>query len=159
MRNAIRLYCFWYGWLGAVGFSLWYIAAWLGDASLPENVWVVEFIFLLHSIAAIATFQRIPSGNLWQPVLAITDKRIRLGRLLIGLTSINFLVCFCLLGGAALEKDVSLQETAVYLVLSSFLLQNTIYIGVHWALRPENLFSSSLLKAISNPIGLLFPKR
>ena len=92
-------------------------------------------------------------------MLRVTDGRVRMGRILVALSTLNFLLCLGTFLVAAAQANTALENKAVSLVLTSFLLQNTIYIAVHWALRPENLFPGSFLRAISNPLGLLFPRR
>jgi hypothetical protein len=157
MKNFVRLYAFWYGCFGAL-FSLgWYVAAGMGRAAIPSNVWVIEAVFVLHAAAALATFHRAPVLPAWRPVLSVTPSRVRLAKTLLALSIMNFVACLGAFIFAVVRGDLALENKTVFLVLTSFLLQNTIYIAVHWALRPENLFSASFLRAISNPLGLLFP--
>jgi hypothetical protein len=153
MKKLIQLYAFWYGCLGALLVSIWQASVMLGHVALPQNWIWVEFAFLLHACAAMATFQR---GAAWNPLLSITPKRIVAARTLLVLVTLNFLLCFCwfLLGVYRGLQDVSGQ--AVALVLTSFLLQNTTYIAAHWAFRPENLFSPAFIRGISDPLSLIF---
>jgi hypothetical protein len=157
MKNLVRLYSFWYGCFGALCSFAWYIAAILGHASMLPNGWVVEAVFLLHAAAAVATFHRAPIRPAWSPILSVTPGRIRLARMFLGISTLNFIVCLGTLLVAAARGNPALENRAVPLILTSFLLQNTVYIAVHWAFRPENLFSASFIQTISNPLGLLFP--
>jgi hypothetical protein len=159
MKNTMRLFSFAYGCLGTIGFLICYIFALLGRATMPDDIWLAEVVFALHGIVAIATFQRMPVRPAWPPLLRLTDSRIRLTRILIGVSILNFLLCLGALVFAAVNANAPLEAKAVPLVLTSFLLQNTIYIAAHWAFRPENLFSGGFLRSISNPLGALFPKR
>ena len=156
MRNLVRLYSFWYGCVGAISCFVWYVDALLGQISMPRSVWVVETVFLLHATAVMATFHRGAMGSPWQPVLAVTPGRVILAKTLVGISTLNFIVCLGTLLTAAMRGSVALVNRTVPLILTSFLLQNTVYIAVHWAFRPDNLFSAGFVEAISNPLGLLF---
>jgi len=152
MKKLIQLYCFWYGCVGTLGAFAWYIAAIMAPVTIPDNVWIVEAVFGLHGLAAIATFHR---GTKWQPVLNVTPQRIRLAKILLGLSILNFLLCV----GVALyasKGDSALNEKGPGLMLTSLVMLQTIYIAVHWAVRPENLFSPTFLRIIGNPLGELF---
>jgi hypothetical protein len=157
MKNLIRLYAFWYGCLGTLGAFAWYIAAVLGRATIPTEVWIVEAVFALHACAALATFHRTTMRPAWQPVLGVTLGRVRLARTAFGLSIINFLICLGVFVCAVVQGNAVLETKGVALILTSFLLLNTIYIAIHWAYRPENLFSSTFIRAISNPLGLILP--
>jgi hypothetical protein len=155
MKKLIQSYCFWYGCLGTLCAFAWYIAAILGFPTMPTSVWVAEAVFALHGCAALATFHRTTMRPAWQPVLSVTAGRIALARSLFGLSIVNFLVCFGLFLVAEIRGNVALGNEGAALILTSFLLLNTIYIAIHWAFRPENLFSASFLRLISNPLELL----
>jgi hypothetical protein len=156
IKKLIQLYAFWYGCLGALSVSIWQAFVLLGHVALPQNWLWVELAFSLHACAAMATFQR---GADWNPLLSVTPKRIVAAKALLILATLNFLFWFSwfLLGTYRGAQDVSGQ--AVALVLTSFLLQNTTYIAVHWAFRPENLLSPSFIRGISDPLSLFSTKR
>jgi hypothetical protein len=152
MKRAIRLFGLLYGCIGAICAFVWYIAASLGRATIPDNVWMVEAVFILHAVAMLITFQPA-ARHPWQPVFTTSRTRIRFAKVLLGLSAANFLFCFGLMIFARGFHYNALFDHTPGLVLTSFLLLNTIYIATHWAFRPENLFSESFIKFISNPIG------
>lgn len=156
MRGLIRLYGFWYGCLGTLGAFAWYASALRGSFAFPSNWSIVEVIFALHCGAAVLTFQT-QVRQAWRPVLSVTRNRIWLAKTLLALATFNFLFCMGMFLVAGIQGNQALKDKMVPLILTSFLLQNTVYIGVHWAFRPENLFSGSFIRAISNPLGLIFP--
>lgn len=156
MRSMIRFCGFWYGCLGTVGALAWYVSAILGRAALPSSVWIVESVFGVHAVAMIFTFQRTPVRRPWDPMFPVTPTRIRMARLLLGLFAANFACCLGLFAFAVTRRNLPLGNRAVPLIVTSFLLLNTVYVALHWSFRPRNLFSSSLLRAVSNPLGL-FP--
>jgi hypothetical protein len=152
MQRAIRLYGLWYGCVGTLCAFAWYIAAISDRALLPDNLWVAERVFVLHATAMLITFHRT-GRQTWQPVFEISRTRITLAKILLGLSVVNFLLCVGLLIFARLFHDNALLGKTPGLILASFLLANTIYIAIHWAFRPENLFPRSFIEFISNPIG------
>ncbi len=152
MRKLIQLYGFWYGCLGSLCALAWYVTALRGSFSFPSNWGMVVAVFMLHGIAACFTFQphvRPP----WQPLLAVTQGRVRLAKALFGLATLNFAVWFGAFIVAGNQRDQLFGGRAAFLILTSFLLQNTVYIALHWAFRPENIFPGSFIEALSNPLG------
>ncbi len=153
MRKLIRLYGFWYGCLGSLCALAWYGSALAGSFAFPSNWWIVEAVAVLHGGAACFTFQpRVRPA--WGPLFTVTPRRVKLARMLFGLATLNFIVSFVMLLIAGKVEDQALLDKAVPIILTSFLLQNTVYIALHWAFRPENLFPGSLIEAVSNPLGL-----
>jgi hypothetical protein len=155
MKNLIRFYGFGYGCVGTVCALAWYSAAILDRTVIPGSWSIVATIFTFHAIAGLVTFDRTPVHPAWQPIVAVTLGRIRLAKVLLGLATLNFAFCMGTLIVAALREKLALEDKMVYLVLTSFLLQNATYIALHWAFRPENLFSASFLRVIANPLGEL----
>lgn len=155
MRKLIRYYAFWYGCLGTLLSLAWYVAALDNRATIPNNVWIVETVFAFHATAAIATFQRGAGPRAWLPMILVTPARLKLARAVFSISLLNFICCLgVFIVGVGLGNQ-PLVERMVSLILTSFLLMNTIYIFIHWAFRPENLFSGSFIRAISDPLGIL----
>ena len=151
MRRLIQLYGFWYGCLGSLCTLVWYASALLGRVPLLDDKLFVV-LFALHGIAACITFQ--PHVRpVWQPLLSVTPRRIKLAKTVFGLATLNFVVCFGILLIAGKLGNQALEDKAVPLILTSFLLQNTVYFALHWAFRPANLFPGSFIEALSNPLG------
>jgi hypothetical protein len=157
MKSLIRLYGFVYGSLGTLFALAWNVSVIRGHVALPGNWSIVVAVFSLHVLAGIITFDRTHVRPAWQPVLPVTTAWIRFGKTLLGIGTAYFIGCLGVFIYAEIRGSLTLEDATVPLVLTSFLLQNTIYIAVHWAFRPENLFSGSFIRAFSNPLGLLFP--
>jgi hypothetical protein len=154
MKKLIRYYAFWYGCLGSLLSLAWYVAALDGRATIPNNVWIVEAVFAFHATAAIATFQRGAGPRAWLPMIPVTPARLKLARAVFSISLLNFICCLgVFIAGVGLGNQ-PLVERMVSLILTSFLLMNTVYIVIHWAFRPENLFSGSFIRAISDPLGM-----
>lgn len=152
MRKLVERYCFIYGCVASVGALVWYLAALAGRVGLPESVWVVESIVVVFAITMVLTFQRRPLRDPWVPVLRITLERIRIAKVFLAVVAANFGVCT--LVAFAWGNRVG-AERALSMVLTSLVLLYSIYIAIHWAFRPQNLFPSGFLTFISNP--LLYP--
>ena len=159
MKHLIRLFGFWYGCIGTLCALAWYLAAALGKAVLPSNVWLIESLFGLHALAAIITFHRTPGRRAWAPMLRLTPVRIWIARILLALAAANFVICSAVFFVAASRQKPGVELGTLPLILASFVLLNTIYITVHWGFRPENLFPAYFLQAISNPLGLIWVRK
>lgn len=153
LRRLIQLFGFWYGCLGAFSTAAWYVSALFGHAPLLDE-WRYLVFFSLHCMAACFTFQPHVRPA-WEPILSVTPGRIRLAKTLLGLASMNFAGCFGLFLFTRTSADQALEQEAVSLVLSSFLIQNTVYIAAHWAYRPGNLLPPAIIEIFSNPVGSL----
>ncbi len=152
MRKLIRLFGFWYGCLGSLCVFAWYVSGLLGTFAFPGNWGIVMTIATLHGVAACFTFQPHVRPA-WEPLLPVTPERIKVAKALFGITTLNFIVCFGIFLIAGKLGNHPLEDKMVPLILTSFLLQNTVYIAVHWAFRPANLFPVSFIKGLSNPLG------
>jgi hypothetical protein len=145
----VKLYALCYGAVGSLVYLACYISALFGRFELPNSWRIVESLFLLHAIAMFATFQ---PGVKWEAAILATPMRVRTARMVLWVASINFLACsLLLLTNARLTRGEG--SLHVGLVLTSFLLLNTLYIAIHWALRPERIFQDGFLTFISNPLG------
>ena len=145
MKRFVKHYAFCYGCIGATAFFACYICALTRRFDIGnylENNQLVWSVLVLHAFAMLATFQ---PGIKWEPVVAITEKRLHIAKVILGLAILNFFL------GCFLAKSASLT-------LTSLLLLNTIYIAIHWAFRPENLFPERFLAFITNPLGWTFAK-
>jgi hypothetical protein len=98
----------------------------MGRATIPDKVWIVEAVFGLHALAAIATFHRTAMRPAWQPVLNVTPQRVRLAKILFILSILNFLLCVGVSAYAVAEGDIALRDKGVALILTSFLILNTV---------------------------------
>ena len=76
-----------------------------------------------------------------------------LARALFGLTTLNFAICFMAFVIEGDQRNQLFGGRSAFLILTALLLQNTCYIAIHWAFRPENFLPTSLIKALSDPLG------
>ena len=159
MKRAIRTYCLLYSSVATIAAGAWYLASIFGRAALPECVWAIETLFCLHALAAVFTFHRTPIRPAWKPVLP-TDAHWLYGAKLIFLCAlVNFLLCLGIFIEKSLAADSKAVDRMLPLILTSFVLLNTTYIFLHWAFRPENLFSKGFMNAMTNPVGWVFSGR
>jgi len=144
-----------YGCITSVASLLWYCAAVAGHVMLPGGPSVMASILIIHGIAMTIMLYRPPLRRPWLPVLGISPVRLRVARTLLICATANFLFCATL---ALREGDrVSVRQLAV--VLSSMALLNTVYVVVHWAFRPANLFPRQLVSSVSNSFSFFRHRR
>jgi hypothetical protein len=152
MRRAIQLYCVFYGCLGTVLAFIWFLSAlfgrFVGEAS---SLTVVLGVFLLYGLAACLTFQSY--SRRWEPFVTLTASRIRLAKAAFAIGTLNFVGCSAVFIWSAQTKNQTLTGKMVYLVLTSLVLQNAIYIAVHWLVRPETIFPKWFINFVTNPLG------
>jgi hypothetical protein len=153
MRNFIEKLCFFYGCLASAGSLVWYLATWAGYEGLPQSVLIVETVAIIYGIVMVITFSK---SWAWEAVLQVTRRRIAIGKILLIVALLNFLFCT----GLIVWENRAVSSRTLSMGLSSFALLNTVYIAIHWALRPENLFPGRFLLFISNPlVFILFHSR
>ena len=123
-----------------------------GHISFPQ-AWIwVELVFALHALAAIATFQR---GAHWPPLVSVTRERVVVAKSLLAIATLNFLGCLGWFFYGAYADNPDPSGLGAGLILASFLIQNCVYIALHWAFRPENLFSAAFIRGVSDPLSMI----
>ena len=128
----------------------WHVTTLRGVVMFPNNASIAIPFFGIHALICFLTFDRSPTG-LWEPLFKVTPRRVRLARLCLGLAVANFIFYLLLVWGYFLRSK-ALDELRVLSFLTSLLLVNTLYVALHWAFRPENLFSHTFRQVIANPI-------
>jgi hypothetical protein len=155
MRTLVERFCFIYGCVASAGALVWYLAALAGYAELPQSVWVAEGLALIHVITMVVTFHQRPYRSPWAPVLQVTPKRIRAAKIVLSAVAANFLFCLVL----ATSEHRAVSESALSMLLASMALLNTVYIAIHWAFRPRNVFPRQFLDFMSSPLLYFFFRR
>jgi hypothetical protein len=153
--NRIAKYCFIYGCVASALALVWYVASILGYVLWPEGPWVVVSMFVVHGIVMVLTFHRDPARTLWSPLIPITPNRLRAAKAILAAAVANFLLCLILMLLGNRPASLRMLSTA----FASLALLNMVYVAIHWAVRPENLFPRQLLAFVSSPIGYLFFRR
>ena len=152
--NAARWYAFIYGCAGTGFYLVLYLLALQNrfyELGVSKNLVLILFGF--HALAGVLTFQ--PQGlRKWRPLFAATPWRATATRWLFGLSSLQFAVFLIVFVACGNERQ-GLRTWLVPVILTSFLLQNTVYIACHWALRPESFLPKRLIEAFTNPLGFV----
>lgn len=156
MRRAIQTYCIVYGCLASALAFVWFLSALAGKFDEDVSFTVVIGLFLLHGLAAFLSFQHY--SRRWEPVIPLTPSRIRWAKVAFAAGTLNILGCFAIFIGVAEMKNQILAGGMVYLVFTSLVLQNTIYIAIHWLFRPENIFPKWFIELVTNPLSFLLYK-
>lgn len=157
MRMLKQVYCFYiYGCIGTIISTAQYVAALFDRYWPPMNVWIVEILFIFHGAAYFFTFGDSHSNPKWKPIITINPLRIKIAKIVLILAAANYALPLVL---SLFLKYPIYGDKTPFLLLSSFILLNTIYIAIHWALRPENIFSAAFLRFMSNPLFFFLRRR
>jgi hypothetical protein len=141
MTQWIPFYGVAYGSVASLFALVWHLAVAYGYPLVPEATWVDDLILVLHGCTIVLTLHK----TIWPPVVRITAKRVKVAQLLLILAVVNFLICFGLTLIAPVINNDALATRVVPLTATSLMLATTVYVGLHWAFRPENLFSASFI--------------
>jgi hypothetical protein len=139
-----------YGATGAMACLVWLVAGYrTGVAELPSPSLTLTLV-IAHCVALVLTFQTRFESMPIHPLVAVTPKLVRVARITLGTITLGILT-----GGAFLVSARRAQgfvdPSAVVMLFSGFVLLNMVYVVVHWALRPENVFSSGWASLFRNP--------
>lgn len=133
---------------------------WLGAAVMSANIHSVrlllaEGLFVLHGCVLVLTFHRSPGTVLWLPVLRITSQRILAAQAILLVTALNMIGWLAAIFVLASQNYKAQAEWALSPFLASAALLSGVYIALHWAFRPENLFPRAFLALAGNPFGAI----
>jgi hypothetical protein len=109
--------------------------------------------FLLYALVMLPTlgpWSRTP----WPPVFEVTRPRIVMARIALLIVALIVVSSFAIVAvGRATDAPLLLDIGFVW-VIGSLLLLNGVYLVVHWALRPQNIFGG-VPTWVLNPFGIL----
>jgi hypothetical protein len=148
MRKIIATLAFIYGCIAFLLSLGWYVMALAGNAFWTVNPATAATVIAIHGCVITLTFHREPFRNHWESVLAVTWRRIKAAKLLLWAAALNFLLCFAF--------TLLHEARGAPLIVASLAVLSSAYIVLHWAFRPENLFSEGFLQTIAFPIRLFF---
>jgi hypothetical protein len=154
MRRALATLFFVLGCLMA-GFAIvWSIAAESGVIILPKTPLQGVVVYIPYGILMLATLDRYPSRD-WPPVFKVTHSRIILARVLLSLTGANLVIAMIVTTVGRIIASTSWLEHGRPWVLGGLLFLNGVYVALHWAYRPTNIFGPNVPEALLNPLGCL----
>jgi hypothetical protein len=156
MRKQIAISMYAYGCLSSIVAFVWFSAAVLSAYTLGIAVWLGVTLFLVHGCVLVVTFHgsRAP----WLSVLRVTSRRLIAAKTVLLLAALNTLLWTGSIFALGVGEDKPWSGWVLQLFLASYLLLSTIYIALHWAFRPENLFPAAFIALVSNPFGLIVRK-
>lgn len=157
MKTGIAIVCFTAGCVGSALALVWYVAVLLTRHPIwpfPSGITEIEALFAVWGPIMFATFYRNPRP-IWRPVLEVSSGRIKAARFVLACTLVNcavwFLACVSL-WAAQLRGSL---PWIFCLLAAGVILFNAVYVLIHWALRPENLFSERFRRFADDPIVFL----
>jgi len=150
----IAIACFWTGLIGSALAGAWYLTVLLTRRPmwpLPSDIVWIEVLFAFWGTVMFATFYRSPRP-IWTPLVAITGERVQWARLLLASAVLNGLVWLLGIVGLSLAHVHEPLPWLFCLLASSCGLLNGLYVCVHWALRPESVFSERFRRFADDPV-------
>lgn len=157
MKKGISIVCFAAGCLSFALALTWYVAVLVTRHSMwpfPSGIAGIETLFAAWGLIMFATFYRSPRP-IWMPVLEVKGGRIKAARLLLACTLIN-LVVWLLASFVLWATQIRGPLPWVFCIFAAAVtLLNAVYVVIHWALRPENLFSERFRRFANDPIVFL----
>jgi hypothetical protein len=157
MKIAIAIICFSGGCLATALAVLWYLAVLVTRDLLwpfPSNIEGIEVLFAVWGLIMFATFYRSPRP-IWMPLFEVSSRRVKVTRMLLVCSLVNFAVWLLVCAGLSATQVLGPLPWAFCLLASAATLLNAIYVAVHWAFRPENLFSERFRRFADDPIVFL----
>jgi hypothetical protein len=89
------------------------------------------------------------------PVLKASNGGIKVARLMLACAFINFALWLLACVGLWAARIRGPLPWMFCLVASGVTLLNAVYVAIHWAFRPENLFSERFRRFADDPVVLL----
>ncbi len=161
MKTAFAIASFAYGCLALAAATVWVVAG--GPTDLPAFATKREtllVIFVTHASFLGLTFQRFPGVKpFWAPLFKPTPQRLTLARLLIGGSFLLFAAAFIYVLVVLRRREEAAAIKGLGILLASMAALSSTYMIVHWALRPENIFTPQFLHFFRNPLLYLFHRK
>ena len=155
MRQRLATVFFASGCILSVFALAWFVAANLGVLIAPRTAAQALAAFIPYAILMLATLDR-SSARPWLPVFPVTQLRIKVARLFLSAAGLLCFPAFAVaLIGRALGGNSSVAEASFASVIGSLMLLNGIYVALHWAYRPQNLFGPNVPPSLLNPLGIV----
>ena len=117
----------------------------LGSAEMWIYVAGAHMLTFVATLAGGGMGERAP---LWNPLIPPTTRSILVGRIILLAATCNFLFW-------PLFFLVTPDPWTLWRGVVAMLLLSTTYTAVHWALRPENIFSWPILRFLRDPLAFL----
>lgn len=155
MKRQLASSVFVYGCLSLIVSAVWLSAALLSANIGSVSLWLMEGFFVLHGCVLVLTFHTSPGRVLWLPVLRITPQRIKAAQAILLITALNMAGWLAAIFVLALQNYKAQAKWALSPFLASAALLSGVYIALHWAFRPENLFPRAFLTFAGNPFGAI----
>jgi len=154
MRRRLATVFFGFGCALSVFALAWFIAASSGVLIAPRTATQALAAFVPYAIVMLITLDR-GSARIWPPVFPVTQSRLKVARLLLSCATMLCFGAFAIvLIGRALGNS-SVAEASFASVIGSLMLLNGIYVALHWAYRPQNLFGPNVPPSLLNPLGIV----
>ena len=157
MRTIFARFCFCYGLLISIlGLSL--MSGWSAGGTTDQELAIGIPLLVGYALTAIFTFPVYRVRSEWVPIFEITSTWKKASHFATWLSILTF---GAFLLTTLLVRLVSgpVSSALVLRFIGSFLWLNGVYFIIHWAFRPENIFTRSTLILLNNLPFALFSSR
>lgn len=160
MKLLIQGACLIYGCLALLASAAWFAITWLFRPVIPDTPGPVVTIFVFHGLVLTLTFHSfVDPKSFSSPIWCISERRRKWARgVLAGAVVLCIGIVIWAIVVAREPYDEKLVLEATGLAMASLAMLSSLYIVLHRAFRPENLFSESFIEFASNPLAYLLTR-
>ena len=149
--------CFSGGCLASALATLWYVAVLAEREPLwpfPSEIAQIEALFAVWGLIMFATFYRRPRP-IWVPLFGVDDARVKRARVLLACSAANCAAWLAANVGLWIARMRGPLPWTFCLLASAAAILNGVYVAIHWAVRPEKLFSDRVRRLADDPTVFL----
>lgn len=154
MHRAVVILCFSAGCALALCSILWLIAAENGSFILPSKPWQGVVMAMIYAAMMLFTLDR-PSLDQWPPLFNVSRTRVVVARLALALSVLICAASFLLRPLGRMAGEPRLAENSFFFAIASLGFLNGLYVALHWAFRPRNLFGPNMPNGLTDPLGVV----
>ena len=135
--------------------SILLMAGWSFVGTAEQELAVGVPFLTIYAVTLIATFPVYRVRSQWKAIFDISATKKKVAHFSLWLAIVNFVVFTAV---AILVRLISgsISSSLALRFVGSALWLNGVYLVIHWAYRPENVFSRSTLILMNNPLFSLF---
>jgi hypothetical protein len=155
MKRAVERIGLAYGCAATIGYGAAWVWLWFSAAGPTRgNRGLFVSLAVIHLVNVAIAVQPSPFHP-WRPVFRPTSGRVRLARAALTVGTVVFAAHVVVLVWPDVRDDARMQDWAKLAVSAWFMTLTSLYLTVHWALRPERVISRTLLTAVNPATRML----
>lgn len=132
-------------------FGLLLMGGWVPAGSANQELSIAVPFLIGYAVMLIVTFPVYRVRSQWKAIFEVSTTQSKAAHFALWLSILNFAI-FVLVALFARVISGPISDSLVLRFVGSFLWLNGVYLVIHWAYRPENVFARSTLILLNNPI-------